>query len=187
MNWLLLVPVIVGLGVLVFVYFFLMVKAPKGVLFFLVDKEGVLQEWGEGPLTKIKSFSSTLMTIPVNMEVGTWISVPTKSGEAKVSASGKFRVMNGELIFTALGSSVSEKTVKEKISQLLSETLQGIETLKKDLGKATVSSIQESWRPWKYDKEFHETLPLKTQSFGVEVDEAKISLVEFEGSPMMAL
>ncbi|MEX2739451.1 MAG: hypothetical protein Q6356_010340, partial [Candidatus Wukongarchaeota archaeon] len=72
-------------------------------------------------------------------------------------------------------------------SQLLSETLQGIETLKKDLGKATVSSIQESWRPWKYDKEFHETLPLKTQSFGVEVDEAKIALVEFEGSPMMAL
>ncbi|MFB0544616.1 MAG: hypothetical protein ACETVN_02785 [Asgard group archaeon] len=187
MNLLLLVPVIVGVGVLVFFYFFLMVKAPKGVLFFLVDKEGSLQEWGEGPLTKIKSFSSTFMTIPVNVEVGALIALPTKKGEAKISADGKFRVMNGELIFVALGSSVSEKTVKEKISQLLSETLQGIKTLKKDLGNATVSSLQESWRPWKYDKEFHETLPLKIQSLGVEVDEAKIALAEFEGSPIMAL
>jgi len=185
MNLLLFVPVIVGVGVLVFFYFFLMVKAPKGVLYFLIDKEGVLQDWGEGPLTKIRSFSSTFVTIPINIEVGTLLSVPTKGGEAKISADGKFRVMNGELIFTALGSIISEKTVKEKIIQLLSETLQGIETLKKDLGKAAVSSIQESWRPWKYDKEFHETLPLKIQSFGLEVDEAKIALVEFEDSPMM--
>ncbi len=187
MNLLLFIPIIVGVGVLVFFYFFLMVKAPEGVLYFLVEKEGGLQEWGEGPLTKIRSFSSTFMTIPVNVEAGVLIALPTKKGEAKINVNGKFRVMNGELIFAALGSNVSEKTVKEKISQLLSETLQDIDTLKKDLGKATISSIQESWRPWKYDKEFHETLPLKIQSFGLEVDEVKIALIEFEGSPMMTL
>ena len=115
MNLLLFVPVILGVCVLVFFYFFLIVKAPEGVLYFLVDKEGVLQDWGEGPLSKIRLFSSTFMTIPVNIEVGTLVTVPTKGGEAKISVDGKFRIMNGELIFTALGSNVSEKTVKEKI------------------------------------------------------------------------